>query len=202
MPTSAPARRSSPRRTAERVHEPDTLVSKIARNAGRSSACSVSTPREMPALAITTSGQPKRAMKSAAACASVAASRTSPRRSPPAPAASVAASGRVRGRDARTARPSPRRRVAPRERFADSAGRAGEEDLSARGRGSALEPDPHHPKPCRSGEHAQRERGRALRSRSPLRTLGARLRDQRVDRRRHRAVRADLVGWSETCRRR
>ena len=56
---------------------PYTLVSKIARIAGRSSGSSVRKPREMPALAITTSGQPKRAMKSAPACASASLSRTS-----------------------------------------------------------------------------------------------------------------------------
>jgi hypothetical protein len=57
---------------------PMTLVSRTARNAGRSSAWSVSVPRETPALATTMSGVPKRAVKSAAAAASAGASRTSP----------------------------------------------------------------------------------------------------------------------------
>ena len=76
---AAPRARASRARTARTCGRcPSTLVSKTARNAGRSSACSVSAPREMPALAMTTSGAPKRAMKSAAARASAAASRTSP----------------------------------------------------------------------------------------------------------------------------
>jgi len=50
---------------------PKTFVSKTARNADRSSGCDVNVPRDTPALATTTSGAPKRAMKSAAARASL-----------------------------------------------------------------------------------------------------------------------------------
>jgi hypothetical protein len=55
-----------------------TFVSNTDLNAGKSAAISVSVPRETPALAMTTSGTPKRAVKSPPACASDAASRTSP----------------------------------------------------------------------------------------------------------------------------
>jgi len=68
MPTSLPrpAVCMGPTNGVNVATMPKTFVSKTARNADRSSGCDVNVPRDTPALATTTSGAPKRAMKSAA----------------------------------------------------------------------------------------------------------------------------------------
>ena len=110
------ARRAAPSRIARDERRnvwtmPSTLVSKTARNAGRSSGASVSVPRDTPALAMTTSGAPKRAMKSAPARASVVG------------VAHVARVGRDRApaRDSRPARASSASRRANRPSVAPCA---------------------------------------------------------------------------------
>ena len=80
MPTS---RRSPPAacmaltKGAKVAAMPKTLVSMMRRKVSRSSSHSVSVPADTPALAMTMSGTPKRAMKSAAAACSAGASVTS-----------------------------------------------------------------------------------------------------------------------------
>ena len=56
---------------------PSTLMSNTASNAGRSSCSPVSVPTDTPALPMTMSGTPTRAMKSSAAARSASVSRTS-----------------------------------------------------------------------------------------------------------------------------
>ena len=60
IPTSFPARaaRMAGRNGWNECSMPTTFVSRIARNVALSSTCSVSVPREMPALAITMSAAP------------------------------------------------------------------------------------------------------------------------------------------------
>ena len=132
MPTSAPRPRRAHRRDEWRnvLTIPTTLVSKIARKVGRSSACSVSAPCEIPALAMTISGAPKRAMKSAAAWAS--ASGPARRRRRPRRDRREGRRQRVEFGAASREHTEDRalRGVLPRERGAQAAAGAGDEDAS------------------------------------------------------------------------